>query len=313
MNTAFVFPGQGSQAVAMGKDLYNNFPVARKVFKEVDVALKQNLSQIIFDGPIEDLTLTQNTQPALMATSAAFLSVILAESGKNIEDICHMTAGHSVGEYAAHIAAGTMNVSDAAQILRIRGEAMLASCPKGEGAMAACLGLNIQQVENIINNVKDKGICDIANDNSESQIVISGNLAAIDMAVPLIKEAGGKAIKLNVSGPFHSKLMINATKILAEKMDSFSFITPTIPVVLNVTAQQSTDITEIRKSLIEQVSGRVRWRETISYFAGQNISKIVEIGPGKVLNNMLKKSDHHFDLVNVGNIAELEDFLKEIA
>lgn len=311
MNTAFVFPGQGSQSVGMGKELSEKYSVAKDVFNRVDDVLGQNLSKVIFEGPIEDLTLTHNTQPALMATSMAFLSVIMYQTGKNIGDLCKFVAGHSVGEYAALAAAGSISIEDAAKILRLRGNAMQESCPKGEGAMAAILGLSIEGVEEIAKSAD--GICDIANDNSLSQIVISGDNKGIDFAVAKAKEEGGKGIKLNVSGPFHSRLMANAEEIMKVNLESVEIKEPNIPVILNVTANQSVSPDEIKKSLIAQVSGRVRWRETISYFANNGITRIVEIGSGKVLNGMLKRESHNFELINVGNIPELEEFLNSIS
>jgi [acyl-carrier-protein] S-malonyltransferase len=305
MNTAFIFPGQGSQAIGMGKDLYDNFEVARNVFDRIDEALKQNLSKIIFEGPIEDLTSTQNTQPALMAVSMAFIEVIKSQSNK----FCDIVAGHSVGEYSALVASGSISIEDAARILRIRGDAMQNSCEAGKGAMAACLGLHINKVEEIAKATNTKGICDIANDNTESQIVISGEVAAIDYACEMIKEAGGRAIKLNVSGPFHSRLMNGAENVMSKALQEVNLKAPIIPIILNVTASLANDIEEIRNSLIKQVSGRVRWRETIAYFANAGISNIIEIGSGKVLTGMLKKTEHSFKLQNVGNIQELEEFL----
>jgi len=310
MNTAFIFPGQGSQAIGMAKDLYNNFETAREVFAEIDEAIKQNLSKVIFEGPIEDLTLTENTQPALMAASMAFLAVIKKQSGKSIGDLCSLLAGHSVGEYSALCAAETISISDAAKILRIRGNAMQNACPKGEGAMAACLGLNIDTIETIVLDANNHGICDIANDNTSSQVVISGELQAVEYASNKVTEAGGRAIKLNVSGPFHSRLMKNAESVMQANLDRLNFNEPLVPVVLNVTALPSADVQQIKTSLVNQISGRVRWREIITYFATNNIDTLVEIGSGKVLTTMLRKLDHNFTLKNVGNIVELEDFLR---
>jgi [acyl-carrier-protein] S-malonyltransferase len=310
MNTAFIFPGQGSQAIAMAKDLYDSFSLAREIFGEIDEALKQNLSKIIFEGPIDELTRTENTQPALMATSMAFLAVMKEQSGRNIEQLCNMVAGHSVGEYSALCAAGSLSIKDAAKILRIRGNAMQNACPKGEGAMAACLGLTIEKIEEIVLEANNHGICDVANDNTAAQVVISGENKAVEYASSKVTEAGGRAIKLNVSGPFHSRLMKDAEEIMGQSLSELGFAAPTVPVILNVTANPSKNIEEIKVSLVKQISGRVRWRETISYFADNNIDTIVEIGSGKVLTGMLRKLDHGFTLKNVGNIIELEEFLK---
>jgi [acyl-carrier-protein] S-malonyltransferase len=310
MNTAFIFPGQGSQAIAMAKDLYDSFSLAREIFGEIDEALKQNLSKIIFEGPIDELTRTENTQPALMAASMAFLAVMKEQSGRNIEQLCNMVAGHSVGEYSALCAAGSLSIKDAAKILRIRGNAMQNACPKGEGAMAACLGLTIEKIEEIVLEANNHGICDVANDNTAAQVVISGENKAVEYASSKVTEAGGRAIKLNVSGPFHSRLMKDAEEIMGQSLSELGFAAPTVPVILNVTANSSKNIEEIKVSLVKQISGRVRWRETISYFADNNIDTIVEIGSGKVLTGMLRKLDHGFTLKNVGNIIELEEFLK---
>lgn len=310
MNTAFIFPGQGSQAIGMAKDLYDNFPLAREIFREIDEALKQNLSKIIFEGPIDDLTLTENTQPALMAASISFLAVMKEQTGRNIQQLCNIIAGHSVGEYSALCAAGSISIKDTAKILRIRGNAMQNACPKGEGTMAACLGLTIEKIEEIVAAANDHGICDIANDNTPSQVVISGENKAVEYTSSKVIEAGGRAIKLNVSGPFHSRLMKRAEEIMSRNLDELNFITPTVPIILNVTAKPSSNTEEIKSSLVKQISGRVRWRETISYFADNNIDTIVEIGSGKVLTGMLHKLEHNFTLKNVGNIIELEEFLK---
>lgn len=308
MNTAFIFPGQGSQAVSMGKDLYDNFNVARDVFERVNDALGQSLTKIIFEGPIEDLTITENTQPALMAVSMAFLEVIKSETGKDIKDLCSIVAGHSVGEYSALAASSAIGIEDAAKILKIRGREMQNSAPKGSGAMAAILGLKIDALEQIIAESRGSDICDIANDNTESQIVISGSIQGVDNACARVKEAGGKAIKLNVSGPFHSRLMENAAKEMEKHLSSLDIAAPKVPVILNVTSKPSIDSSEIKSALIAQVAGRVRWRESLICMAKQGVQRVVEIGSGKVLTNMIKKSSVSFDLANVGNIDELKEF-----
>jgi [acyl-carrier-protein] S-malonyltransferase len=309
MNTAFIFPGQGSQAVSMGKDLYDNFKVAREVFQKVDEALSQSLSKIIFEGPIEDLTITENTQPALMAVSMAFLEVIKAESGQEIEGLCKLAAGHSVGEYSALAASGSISIEGVARILKTRGREMQNSCPKGKGAMAAILGLKIDVLEQIIEDTRGNDICDIANDNTESQIVISGDIQGVDNVCNKVKESGGKAIKLNVSGPFHSRLMDNASKEMEKHISSLDISPPRVPIILNVTSKPSLDPSEIKSALIRQVAGRVRWRESLLHMAQKDIQRVVEIGSGKVLTNMIKKSTVNFDLENVGNIDELKEFL----
>jgi [acyl-carrier-protein] S-malonyltransferase len=240
----------------------------------------------------------------------AFLAVMREQTGNNIEQLCSMVAGHSVGEYSALCAAGSLSIKDAAKILRIRGNAMQNACPKGEGAMAACLGLTIEKIEEIVLEANNHGICDVANDNTASQVVISGENKAVEYASLKVTEAGGRAIKLNVSGPFHSRLMQDAEEIMSKSLNELSFIIPTVPVILNVTAKPSNNIDEIKNSLVKQISGRVRWREIISYFADNNVDTIVEIGSGKVLTGMLRKLEHNFTLKNVGNIIELEEFLK---
>ena len=306
MNKAFIFPGQGSQAVGMGKDLANNFSVAREVFEIVDEALAQNLSNMIFEGPIENLTMTENTQPALMAVSMAFIEVIKAETGKQIHELCDVVAGHSLGEYTALCAAGSISISDAAKILRIRGSAMQEACPKGEGAMAAILGMNIAQVEDIVAEANAVGACDVANDNNATQVVISGSVSAIDFACAKVGELGGRAIKLNVSAPFHSRLIKSAENVMKKALDEIEWTIPLVPIVSNVTIKPTQDIAEIKDALIRQVSGRVRWRETIEFFAQTGVKELVEIGSGKVLTGMLRKVEHNFTLVNIGNIEELK-------
>ena len=306
MNRAFIFPGQGSQAIGMGKDLANSFSAAHNVFKIVDEALGQNLSHIIFEGPIEELTLTENTQPALMATSMAFIEVIKKRSGKQINELCNIVAGHSLGEYTALCAAGAISISDAAKILRIRGRAMQDACPKGVGTMAAILGLNIAAVEEIVAEANKDGICDVANDNNPTQVVVSGTVASIDFVATKVAELGGRAIKLNVSAPFHSRLIKSAEDVMRKALDEIQWHRPLVPILSNVSVKPTQDIAEIKDALVKQVSGRVRWRESIDYFAGHNVKDLIEIGSGKVLTGMLRKMEHEFNLINVGNIVELD-------
>lgn len=312
MNKAFLFPGQGSQAIGMGKDVADSFSAAANVFKIVDDAVGGDLSRIIFEGPIESLTLTENTQPALMATSMAFIEVIKERTGKQIYELCDIVAGHSLGEYTALCAAGAISIRDAAKILRIRGKAMQDACPGGSGAMAAILGLNITAIEGIISEANQHGVCDIANDNNPTQVVVSGTVASIDFVITKAAELGARAIKLNVSAPFHSRLIRSAEDVMRKALDEIEWSMPLVPIVSNVTVNPTQDIDEIKDALVRQVSGRVRWRETIEYLAQHNVKDLVEIGSGKVLTGMLRKIEHGFNLTNVGNSAELDAFIQQI-
>lgn len=299
MNRALLFPGQGSQSLGMGKNLYDNFSVAKQVFEEVNDALSQDLTSIIFGDDNEKLTLTENTQPALMAVSIAMIRVIKERTQKDLPDLCKYVAGHSLGEYSALCAAGAIDLSDCAKLLRIRGRAMAVSSPSGKGAMLASIGTPIIDLESIIEDCKKAvGECQIANDNSKEQIVISGESEAIDYVMSILKDSGKKAVKLNVSAAFHSKLMGPAQEIMQEALKDVAIKAPLVAIVPNILAYEVTDPVIIKESLVKQVSGRVRWRETMDFLASKNITEIMEIGPGKVLSNLAKRGWSEFVVVD---------------
>lgn len=307
MNIAFVFPGQGSQTIGMGKEFYDNFQIAREVFEEVDDALEQKLSKLIFNGPIEELTLTANAQPAIMATSIAILRTLAHENGKTIEQLCNFVAGHSLGEYTALCASGSLTLRDAAQLVRLRGNSMQNIMAPGEGSMAAILGMEIAKIEEILLQVNQNGlICQIANDNCPGQVVISGHLSAIEQACDKIIEAGNKAIKLPVSAPFHCSLMDPVKPIMEEALRSCKIVAPKVPVITNVSADQVTKVEDIIKCLIDQISGRVRWRESIITLKNLQVERITEIGAGKVLTGINKRIDSSLNLNNILSINDIE-------
>ncbi len=289
MTFAFIFPGQGSQSVGMGKDLAEAFPAARRVFEEVDDALDQKLSDMMFNGPMEDLTLTTNTQPALMACSMAAIAVLSEEFGIKPEDQAFL-AGHSLGEYSALCAAGSISLADTAKLLRIRGDAMQAAVPVDAGAMAALLGASVDQAEAAAEAGAKHGICQIANDNATGQIVLSGEKDAVQAAVDACSDLGiKKAMMLNVSAPFHCDMMMPAAAKMREALAHQSILVPSVPVVNNVTARPVTEPDQIREDLITQVTGRVRWRESIEWMAANGVESFAEPGTGKVLTVMLKR------------------------
>lgn len=289
MTLAFVFPGQGSQAVGMGKGLAESFPEARAVFDEVDAALGQKLSALMWDGPADELTLTENAQPAIMATSLAVMRVLESEFGVTA-DAAKFVAGHSLGEYSALAAAGALSLTDAAKLLKLRGQAMQKAVPVGEGAMAALIGADLDQAEKAAAAGAAQGVCQVANDNAPGQVVISGAKAAVDAAIAAAQEMGVKrAMPLPVSAPFHCTLMQPAADAMAEALAAASIAPPRVPVVVNVRARPESDPEAIRKLLVEQVTGRVRWRESVEWMAGEGgIATFAEAG-GKVLTGMLKR------------------------
>lgn len=290
MTAAFTFPGQGSQSVGMGKALADAFPVARAVFDEVDAALGQKLSAVMWDGPIETLTLTENAQPALMAVSLATIRVLEAEAGLDLARDAAFVAGHSLGEYSALAAAGTFSIADAARLLRIRGNAMQAATPVGTGAMAAILGLDFDAVVAVAAEAAAGEVCQAANDNGGGQVVISGHKSAVDRACELAKARGAKrAIPLPVSAPFHCALMQPAADAMAEALAKVAVKAPVVPVVANVLAAPISDPADVVRRLVEQVTGTVRWRECISFMAGAGVTTFYEIGSGKVLTGLVKR------------------------
>ncbi|MCG6122369.1 MAG: ACP S-malonyltransferase [Microvirga sp.] len=290
MTRAFVFPGQGSQTVGMGKALADAFPQARAVFDEVDDALSQKLSAVIFEGPADDLTLTANAQPALMAVSIATMRVLEAEAGLDLRTHAAFVAGHSLGEYSALAAAGAFSLGDAARLLRIRGDAMQKAVPVGEGAMAALLGLDFEQATAIARDAAQGEVCDSANDNGGGQVVVSGAKAAVERAVALAQERGAKrAIILPVSAPFHCALMAPAADAMREALEKVAVSAPVVAVVANVKAAPISDPDAIRAALVAQVTGTVRWRESVAFMAEAGVDQFFEVGAGKVLTGLVKR------------------------
>ena len=296
---AFVFPGQGAQALRMGKALADAYPSAKAVFDEVDEALGEKLSDLIWDGDIADLTLTQNAQPALMATSLAAMRALEAE-GVTISDASYV-AGHSLGEYSALAAAGALTISDTAKLLRTRGEAMQAAVPVGVGAMAALLGLDFETTQDVAEAAAQGEVCQAANDNDPAQVVVSGHKAAIERAVEIAKEKGARrAMLLPVSAPFHCSLMAPAAEAMARALAEVDINDPAIPVVANVVAEPISDATTIRSLLVDQVTSSVRWRESVLWMAGAGVIDTVEIGPGKALTGMIRRIHKDMATATVG-------------
>jgi [acyl-carrier-protein] S-malonyltransferase len=308
MTTAFVFPGQGSQAVGMGKGLADMFEPARRVFEEVDAALGEKLSQTIWNGPGETLTLTENAQPALMAVSLAALRVLEVEAGVNLARDAAFVAGHSLGEYSALAAAQSLTIADAARLLRIRGRVMQKAVPVGAGAMAALIGVELEDARSIAAEAAAGGVCAAANDNGGGQVVLSGAKSAVELAVEIAKAHGVKrAMLLPVSAPFHCALMQPAADAMAQALATVEVKPPSVPLVANVLAQPVEDPAAIVRSLVQQVTGTVRWRESIQFMAGAGVATIYEVGAGKVLAGLIKRIAA---TVNVSSVGTPEDIAK---
>ncbi|MCI5634372.1 MAG: ACP S-malonyltransferase [Alphaproteobacteria bacterium] len=314
MKYAFVFPGQGSQFVGMGKELAENFASAKEVFQEVNDALSQDLFKIMTDGPDSELTMTANTQPALMAFSMAVVRVLEKDFGIKLKDKAAFVAGHSLGEYSAACSAGVFSLSDTAKLLRIRGNAMQNAVPLGVGGMAAVLGLSYKDVGALVDACSNgKDFCVAANDNSDGQVVLSGSMAAIDRAVEIASEFGArKCIKLAVSAPFHSPFMRPAADAMARAFMEVEAHDAEIPLIANVLAEPITEHKEIIKHLIEQVTGTVRWRETMAYLQEQGVTDLVELGAGKVLSGIAKRSHKEMNAFSVGSVEDIEELAKNL-
>jgi [acyl-carrier-protein] S-malonyltransferase len=308
----FVFPGQGSQFVGMGQVLAERYTAAREVFACVDDALGQNLTRLMKEGPLEELTLTVNAQPALMAVSLAALRVLEREAGLEIGRDIRAVAGHSLGEYAALAATGVFGITEAARLLRLRGQAMQGAVPVGQGAMAAILGLDFAEVEAVAREAAQQDICEAANDNAPGQVVISGHVTAVERAIAIAREKGAKrALLLPVSAPFHCALMAPAAQIMEEALGKIDFMVPTVPVLCNVTARPVTDPEALRRNLVKQVTGAVRWRESIVFLAEEGANSFLEIGAGKVLSGLIKRIAPSALCRSIGTPEEIEAFVAQ--
>ncbi len=317
MSRAFIFPGQGSQFVGMGKDLAASFVEAREVFEEVDHALSQNLSKMMFEGEESELNLTENTQPALMAHSLAIAKILRKQGGIKFENVCSFMAGHSLGEYSALTTAGALELAMTAKLLKVRGKAMQKAVPVGIGAMAAILGLNLPEVQAVVKQAKEKGgrevVCQAANDNSDGQVVVSGHAGAVQLAVSLATEAGAKkAIILPVSAPFHCSLMAPAAQEMAYALADTNIRPPFVPVVSNVTAKGVSEPSDIRRLLVDQITGMVRWRESVQWMKEQGVTEMVELGAGKVLAGLVKRIEKDIAVESVGTPEQIEALILKL-
>jgi [acyl-carrier-protein] S-malonyltransferase len=313
MAHALVFPGQGSQFVGMGQDLASAFVDARQVFEEVDEALKQSLSEIMFKGPIEELTLTENAQPALMAVSIAIIRVLDVEARFDIGNIAKFVAGHSLGEYSALTAVKAFDVGVAARILRARGQAMQQSVPVGEGSMAALIGVELDVAKEIASEAAEDQVCSTANDNAPGQIVISGNTAAVMRAIEIAAKKGAKrSILLPVSAPFHCSMMVPAAETMEKVLAGIKIKRPIVPVVANVTAMAHSEPDDISRLLVEQVTSRVRWSESVHFMRENGVNTLVEVGAGKVLTGLTRRIDRDLLGVSIQTPTDIEYFLKSL-
>lgn len=313
MTRAFIFPGQGSQFIGMGRDLAEAFVEARRTFEEVDDALQQNLSQLMFDGAESDLNLTENTQPALMAVSMAVVNVLSREAGIALNNHCSFVAGHSLGEYSALTASGALELADTARLLRLRGRSMQDAVPVGKGAMAAILGLEFDDVMAIAAAVSGDEVCEAANDNAPGQVVVSGHKAAVAAAIVRATEQGAKrALELPVSAPFHCTLMAPAAQKMATALADTDIRPPFVPVVANVTAAAVTEPSDIRRLLVDQITGRVRWRESVQWMKAQGVTEMVELGAGKVLSGLVRRIEKDIASDSVGTPEQVEALIKKL-
>jgi len=311
MSRAFVFPGQGSQAVGMGADLAGAFATARDVFGEVDEALKQNLSKLMREGPESELVLTENAQPALMAVSVAVARILEKDGGKPVATLASHVAGHSLGEYSALAATGALHLADAARLLKLRGQSMQKAVPVGVGAMAALLGIELAPAEEACKEAAQGEVVAVANDNGGGQVVVSGHKGAVERAIETAKPRGAKrGMLLPVSAPFHCPLMKPAADVMQEALGKVTFQTPLVPLVANVLAAEVTNPDAIKQRLVEQVTGMVRWRESVQYMKSQGVEALVECGTGKVLSGLVKRIDKEMTGLALNTPADIEAFMK---
>ena len=311
MSRAFVFPGQGSQAVGMGSDLAKAFATARDVFQEVDEALKQNLSKLMWEGPESDLVLTENAQPALMAVSMAIARILEKDGGKSLTGLASHVSGHSLGEYSALAAAGALQLADAARLLKLRGQSMQKAVPVGVGAMAALLGIELEPAQEACTEAALGEVVAVANDNGGGQVVVSGHKAAVERTIEVAKTKGAKrGMLLPVSAPFHCSLMQPAADAMKAALETVSLMTPRVPLVANVLAAEITEPTAIKQRLVEQVTGLVRWRESVQYMKSQGVEMLIECGSGKVLSGLARRIDKDLTGLALNTPADIEAFLK---